>query len=141
MDLNPYLTFDGNLEEAFAFYAEVLGGEIVVMQRFADMPGSESLPEAARGRVMHAELKLGDRKLMGSDTMGQDPWAPPASVHLQTGWEDVETARKVFNRLAEGGEVVMPFAKTFWSEGFGICRDRFQVPWMVNVHGPDLMSS
>lgn len=138
MDLNPYLTFNGNLAEAFEFYAETLGGEVTVLQRFSDMPGAEDMPAEMHDKVMHGELRLGGRKLMGSDNAGPD-FVPPASVHLQTGWTDAARAAEVFAALSAGGEVIMPFAETFWSPGFGICRDRFGVPWMVNVYGADYM--
>lgn len=138
MDLNPYLTFNGNLEEAFAHYAKVLGGEVTVLQRFAEMPGADRMPPEMLDKVMHGELRVGDRKIMGSDNAGPD-FVPPASVHIQTGWTDFDEAARVFADLSEGGEVIMPFAETFWSPGFGICRDCFGVPWMVNVYGDAYM--
>jgi PhnB protein len=43
---------------------------------------------------------------------------------------------RVFNALAEGGQVTMPMAETFWSPMFGMCIDRFGTPWMVNADAP-----
>jgi len=45
----------------------------------------------------------------------------------------LEEGRRLFDALAKGGEVQMPFDPTFWAEGFGMLRDQFGVPWMVNV--------
>ena len=44
----------------------------------------------------------------------------------------IAECERIFNSLAEGGTVTMPFGKTFWSAGFGMCVDRFGIPWMVN---------
>ena len=43
-----------------------------------------------------------------------------------------------FNALAEGGTVRMPFGKTFFSNGFGMCVDKFGIPWMVNCPKEDM---
>jgi PhnB protein len=40
--------------------------------------------------------------------------------------------QRIFNALAEGGQVFMPYQKTFWAEGFGMLVDRFGMTWMVN---------
>ena len=52
------------------------------------------------------------------------------SVSLQV--EDPDDAERRFKALAEGGTVTMPFGKTFFSKGFGMCVDQFGIPWMVN---------
>jgi PhnB protein len=64
--------------------------------------------------------------------------APPGRYEKPTGFsvsielDDVAEAERIFNALADGGTVGMPFQKTFWSSGFGMCTDRFDIPWMVN---------
>lgn len=130
MDINPYLTFDGNCAEAFAFYAEVFGGEIAMMQKFGESPMADQF-KGLEDRVMHATLRIGERAIMGSDG-GGGPWSPPQGITIQTSFVNADEARTKFEALAEGGEVTMPFATTFWSKGFGILRDRFGMPWMVN---------
>ena len=40
---------------------------------------------------------------------------------------------RIFNALTQGGQVQMPFAATFWAQGFGVVTDRFGTPWMVNA--------
>lgn len=129
----PYLTLDGTTKQAFAFYAEVLGGELEFSQSFGESPMADEIPAEYRDRIMHAALRLPDGRLMGSDA---GPWAPfegpMQSCSLSLQFKDVETSRKVFNALAVGGTVTMPFEKTFWAAGFGMLRDRFGVTWMVN---------
>ncbi|MBV1867484.1 MAG: VOC family protein [Marinosulfonomonas sp.] len=140
MELNPYLTFNGNCAEAFDFYADALDGEIIVMQRFNEMPGSDKMSPEMRNKVMHAQLKLGNRILMASDHGSAEPYHPPRGFQIQTGWRDQEKAKQVFAKLSAGGVVQMPFAETFWSPGFGTCIDKFAMPWMVNIYGPEYMS-
>lgn len=133
----PYLNFDGNTKEALAFYAKVLGGEIEFSQTFGESPMKDQVPPEYQGRIMHATLRLPDGPIMASDT---GPWAPyegpMRSCGLSLGFTDVEKARKVFNALAEGGKVGMPFGETFWAAGFGMLTDRYGVAWMVNCEKP-----
>ncbi|MCY3880484.1 MAG: VOC family protein [Rhodobacteraceae bacterium] len=136
MAFTPYLTFDGNCKEAFEWYAEVLGGSIVAMMRFRDEPSCAGMPEEVQDKIMHARLQFRDSLLMASDLpMGE--YVQPQSVHVAIDFGDTATAKAVFGQFADGGEVSMPFDKTFWTEGFGIVRDRFGVLWMVNVANPD----
>jgi len=135
MDITPHLTFPGNCEEAMAFYAEVFGGHVEFIQKTKDSPMAGKMGEGNEEKVLHARLRLGERTLMASDAMGL-PYEPPRGIMVQTSFEDPEKARRVFHRLAKHGETVMEFAPTFWSAGFGMCRDRFGIPWMVNCDAP-----
>ena len=134
----PYLTFDGTTAEAFAFYAKVLGGKLEFSQTFGESPMKDEIPAEFHDRVMHATLTLPDGPLMASDT---GPWAPfegpMRSCGLSLSFDDVDKGRQVFEALAEGGTVTMPFEKTFWAAGFGMLRDRFGVSWMVNCEGSE----
>lgn len=145
MQLTPYLNFDGNCAEAFAFYAQVFGGTIVHQSSFAEAPadaGMPPLPEAARSRIMHVHLQFNGQSLMGSDALpaapGQDPascggYERPQGLWVSIQAADVAEGRRLFDALSQGGQIAMPFAATFWSPGFGMARDRFGTPWMVNV--------
>lgn len=136
MNLNPYLSFPGTCAEAFAFYAEVFGGEIPTMSRFGDGPMAEDTPPERLDWVMHGQLRIGGRVIMASDN-APEHYAKPQGFWLQTEPATVEEGRRLFDALAEGGEVVMPYEKTFWAEGFGMVRDRFDIPWMINCFGGD----
>lgn len=146
MQFTPYLNFDGHCAEAFAFYAEVFGGEIAFRATFGEMPPSEDmppLPESAKDRIMNMCLNIGPQSLMGSDTLpGADPTCGGGFQQAQGMWvaiqlDDLEQARRIFDALAQDGDTTMPFQPTFWSSGFGMCRDRFGTPWMVNVANPE----
>lgn len=132
MSLTPYLTFDGTCAEALGFYAEVFGGAAEIVQTVAQSPMADQFPEDSQDKVMHGEMRIGDRVIMGSDSL-MGPYEAPAGFSIQVGFTDAERAKRVFDRLARHGEVRMPFAATFFSPGFGMCRDRYGIPWMIVV--------
>lgn len=144
MQFTPYLNFDGTCAEAFAFYAKVFGGNIVYQGTFGEMPpqpGMPPLPESAKQRIMHVHLQVKDQSLMGSDSMpGADAtcggYQQPQGLWISIQAADPAEGQRYFDALAQGGQTVMPFAKTFWSPGFGMVKDRFGTPWMVNVATP-----
>lgn len=134
MDFAPYLNFDGNCADAFRFYQGVFGGRIEMMQAFGDSPAAGDVPPDWRDKILHAALVVDGRWIMGSD-------APPGTYKPAEGlWVSISVdsageGRKLFDALADGGRVVMPYAGTFWSPGFGMVVDRFGTPWMINSQG------
>lgn len=139
MQFNPYLNFDGDCAEAFAFYKDLFKGTIVHQSTFGEMPDASQMPPEASGRIMHVHLQIGAQALMGSDTLpgacsGEaGGYSKPQGLWVSIGVADADEGRRVFDALAAGGQVSMPFEKTFWSPGFGMVTDRFKTPWMVNV--------
>jgi PhnB protein len=133
MSLHPYLFFSGNAREAMARYQSVLGGELEIMAASeipdGEDPGMEMAPES----VMHAALTLPDGALiMGSDDpTGDGGGVTGVALHLS--YEDHDEVRRVFDALADGGEVQMPLEPVFWSPLFGACVDRFGVSWMLSA--------
>ncbi|TXD35857.1 VOC family protein [Lujinxingia vulgaris] len=132
MKIVTYLNFDGTCREAFEFYAGVLGGKLT-MQVVSESPAAEHMAPEFQDSVMHACLEVGDQTLMASDTMHMGYTRPQGfSVSLQ--FETPEEAERVFEALAEGGEVRMPLERTFWALRFGTLEDRFGTPWMINCN-------
>ncbi len=140
MKINPYLNFSGSCREAFEAYARILGGRVVDVMTFAGTPAEAHVPAEWRDKVMHAMLDLGDGVLMGSDGApgmcaadgaGGDARGGGFSVALHPA--SLSEGQRIFDALAEGGQVTMPFAETFWSAGFGQLTDRWGTRWMVNV--------
>ena len=131
MHLNPYLLFNGNCAEAFKFYEETLGGKIASMFPYAGSPAAEHAPPEWGDKIMHATVMIGDQPLMGSDAP-PGRYEPPKGISVSLSLNDAGEGERIFNALAEGGTTTMPFAKTFWAAGFGMCTDRFGIPWMVN---------
>ncbi len=132
MEINPYITFHGNCEAAMTRYQQIFGGEITTLMRFREMPGWEDRPEPIASRVAHARLEFLGRAIMGSDGTDTGNPPPPEGFHVNLAYDDLAEAQRVFDALAEDGQVLMPFSATFWAAGFGMLRDRFGVPWMIN---------
>jgi len=138
MKIVTSLSFQGQCREAFEFYAKVLGGKITAAVPYGDGPPDMPVGPEYKNWLMHCWLEAGDQALMGAD-MAKD-WAPNIDqpkngFDVTLHFDSADKAKSVFDALAEGGKVVMPFASTFWSPGYGSLIDRFGVPWMVNTSG------
>lgn len=131
MKVNPYLTFNGDCEEAFRAYARILDGRLSEFHRFAGTPGSEHVPAEAQNSVMHVSLEVGGDSIMGSDAPGM--YEKPQGISVSLHPKDPAHGESIFNALADGGTVIMPYEETFWAHRFGMLVDRFGIPWMVNV--------
>jgi PhnB protein len=129
MKVNPCVNFRGQCAEAFRYYVQHLGGRIQMMMTFAESPMKDQTAADWQDKVIHGTLALGDGELNGMDA-GPSRYAEPKGtfVSLTVAAADAE---RIFKALADGGNVTMPFQKTFWSPGFGMVTDRFGVPWMV----------
>jgi PhnB protein len=132
MRLNPYLNFDGQCEAAFKFYAEALGGQIVAMMPFGDTPACEHMPPAERHKIMHARLVVGDQVLMGSDCTSMHPYEGVKGASVALNVEKPADAERIFAALSSSGQVEMPIQETFWAQRFGMVKDQYGVPWLVN---------
>jgi PhnB protein len=134
MQIDCYLSFHGNCEEALGFYAQCLGGKVSTLMRFGGSPmDGKDLPPEWKQKVMHATLEVEGAQIMGSDVppgMGI-PGYNGITVSLYVKG-DADKARKAFDALAAGGQVRMPFAPPFWGGHFGMLTDKFGVPWMVS---------
>lgn len=133
--LNPYLNFNGNTEEAFRFYQSVFGGEFLMLQRFKETPEADRVPAEEQDKIMHVALAIGKGNiLMGTDTLEsmRQHSVPGTNFSLSIDTESEAEAARLFNALAEGGQVTMPLDKTFWDAYFGMLTDRFGIQWMVN---------
>jgi PhnB protein len=131
MQLNPYLTFNGQCEAAFEFYEKVLGGKIEAMMPHEGSPMAEHVPPEWRSKIMHARLSVGDKILMGSDA-SPDRYEQMKGFSVTLGIDDPRDAECVFHALSENGTVQMPIQKTFWAARFGMLVDQFGTPWMIN---------
>ncbi len=145
MQFIPYLNFDGNCAEAMAFYAKLFDGQIAHQMTFGEMPPGENMPpipDSAKGRILHAHLQIGAQALMASDAMPSTPgsteacaggYVKPQGLWVSIAVDSAAEGQRLFDALAPGGKVAMPYAATFWSPGFGMVTDRFGTPWMLNT--------
>jgi PhnB protein len=131
VELSPYLNFDGQCADAFKFYEQVLGGTIVMLQTHGESPMKDHVPADWHDKVIHARLAVGGQVLMGSD-VPPTHYAVPQGTLVSISVPEPADGERIFGALADRGKITMPFQKTFWSPGFGMCVDRFGIPWMVN---------
>ncbi len=133
--VQPYLFFNGSCEQALEFYRKALHAEIEMMMRFKDspeVPPPGTVPPGFENKIMHASFHIGEATVMASDgCSAETPSFKGFSLSLSV--PDEADAERVFAALADGGQVRMPLAKTFWSPRFGIVEDRFGVSWMISV--------
>jgi PhnB protein len=131
MKLMAHLHFKGNCREAFEYYVGVFGGRIEFAATYADTPDAAQFPAAERGRIAHARVDLNGQYLLGCDPPA-DRYVAPQGYNVMALVDTAQEAERVFTQLAAGGTIVMPFGQTFWAYRFGMCTDRFGIPWMVN---------
>ena len=131
MKLVPYLNFDGTCREAFRFYQGCLGGKIAFEQTYGETPAKSEVPPDFVDKLVHIRLEAPGIVLLGSDAPPSF-YAPAQGTALTVLVEDTDSGKRIFEQLMQGGKVVMPFGRTFWSPGYGMGIDRFGKPWMVN---------
>lgn len=133
--MNPYLVMDGNAKEAIQFYEKALDAQVVMVQTFGEMPANPDfpLPESAGDRISHALLKVGETDLMFSDTFPGQPVQSSNQVQICIMTDQAEQAKRIYEALREGGQVVMPLQETFWSPAYGIVADKYGVNWNIST--------
>lgn len=142
MQLNHYLNFKGQTEQAFNFYKSVFGGEFAMLSRYGDMPPAQgvSLSEADKNLVLHVSLPINEfTVLMASDVndqfCAQNSVFTPGNNHyisINLDPDEQDEAQRLFNALSANGQIEMPLEKTFWGALYGAFTDQFGIKWMIN---------
>ena len=136
MQMNPYLNFNGQCEEAFKFYEQCLGGQLGAIFRYAGTSMSDGVPADWQDKVMHASITIGEQVLLGAD-LAPYRYEEPKGFSLSLQMTSTAEADRIFHTLAKDGTVVMPLEKTFWAARFGVLVDRFGIRWLINCEGSD----
>jgi PhnB protein len=132
MQVQPYLSFEGRCDEAIEFYKKAVGAKVDMLMRFKEAPDRSMISPGNADKVMHAAVHVGDTQLLMSDGRCQgSPNFNGIALALSAATE--ADAERMFNALADGGQVRMPMAKTFFSPRFGMLADKFGVGWMILV--------
>ncbi|MGP4006036.1 VOC family protein [Streptomyces sp. 4N124] len=128
--LNPYLSFDGDARQALEFYKEVFGGTLK-LNTYGEF-GQSDAPNA--DKIMHGMLETsGGFTLMGADAPPGMPNNPGNNFSVSLSGDDDAELRGYWEKLSDGGTVSVPFEKQMWGDIFGMCTDRFGIPWMVDI--------
>ena len=130
MKLYTHLNYGGNCEEAFRFYEQHLGGRISTIVRQRELPAGYEVPPGFENAVVHARLDIGGVELIGNDVPPQY-YQPIRSAYLYLAVDSTEEAERVYSLLAEGGQIGMPIAETFFATRFAQLRDRFGTLWTI----------
>ena len=132
MQIQPYLFFDGRCQEAIEFYRRAVGAEVTALMRYKESPDPGMIQPGSEDKVMHASFRVGETTVLASDgRCGGQPSFQGFALSLTVSKES--EAERLFGALVEGGQVIMPLTKTFFSPRFGMTTDRFGVSWMVYV--------
>jgi PhnB protein len=134
MNIQPYLNFNGQCDEAFRLYEQALGGKVLGRFTFGTSPMAKEYPEWA-DKVMHIGMRIGDQMLLGCDAPPPH-YSQPQGLRVCLEFQDIDEAERVYKALSEGGNIGMPLQETFWAKRFAMFSDRFGTPWMVNVSKP-----
>ncbi|MCM3714565.1 VOC family protein [Alkalihalobacillus oceani] len=139
--VHVYLRMNGTGKEAIAFYEDALEAVVLGVQTFGELPKNPEfpLPDEAKDRVLHAQLKVGNTFLMLSDIFPGQPYELGSQVNVAITLNDVEKSKDVYEKLQQGGEVLMPLAETPWSPSYGQVKDKFGVTWQISTNGDDSM--
>jgi PhnB protein len=127
MKLYTQLNFGGNCEEAFRFYEKHLGGKITMIMNQSQAPGA---PAGAGKAIIHARMNIGDTVLIGNDVPAS-VFKPMRSAYMYLSLDSAAEAERAHKLPAEGGEIFMPLAETFYASRFSMLRDRFGVSWSI----------
>ena len=134
--MTPYLFFNGRTEEALKYYEKALGAKVEMMMRFKEAPEGQCAP-GLEDKIMHSSFKVGDTVLMASDGMcSGEPKPEFKGISLTLNPTTEAECERLFNALADGGQVFQPLIATFFSPKFGVVTDRFGVNWMLLVDQP-----
>lgn len=133
MKLMPQLAFNGNCRQAFEHYEKLLRGKITLMNALGetqDVPLPPGSKPSAPEHIRFAQLEVGDWALLGND-VPPDEFKPMRGFNIALHCRSVAEATRIFDGLAEGGEVKAPLTRVAWAARFGQLVDRFGVPWLV----------
>jgi PhnB protein len=131
VQLNPYLTFNGECEAAFALYEKSLGGKVEMSMTYAGSSMADQAPADWGNKILHMTMSIGDLRLQGADAP-PDRYEKPQGFSVALNLDDAVRASSIFKELSNGGKVQFPLQETFWAGSFGMLTDRFGTPWIIN---------
>jgi len=136
-----YITMDGTGKEAIDFYQEALDAEVLGVQTFGDLPENPefALPVEAKNRILHAQIQIGNTYFMLSDTFPGQPLETGSQVHVCVTLEDAGKSKDIFEKLQQGGKVLMPLQETHWSPSYGQVQDKFGITWQISTNLQECM--
>ncbi|WP_452224035.1 VOC family protein [Lacinutrix chionoecetis] len=131
MNVQAYLAFNGNCQEALNYYSDIFNAEIKNRQTYEDQ--KIDVPSSFRLKLQHAELKGKGIHFMAYDASPDTPINHGNQIHMSVDVNTADEAKKLFNALSKGGQVHHNFREREWGH-FGRCSDKYGIGWMVNCN-------
>jgi len=133
VQMELFINFDGNCREAVEFYAKTFKSTVNHLMTYSQVPPSENytVPEADKNRVMYAGIPIGDMVMMFSDVPSGSKFIQGNNISLTYSVDSKDEVKRIFNELKAGGEVLMELQQTFYSELYGMVKDKFGIIWQV----------
>jgi len=133
MTFDVFLNFDGDCRAALEFYVDVFKLEHPDhIMTYDQMPGGD-FGTGNEGRILYANLPIFGCNVMFSDCPAGSPFVKGTNIALTLGTPDAGEIQRIFNALAEGGQVAMPLGQTFFSELYGMVTDKFGITWQLSL--------
>lgn len=140
ISISPYLMLDGNARDMIDFYSEVFDTKVESMELYKDWPQEMdgTIPEGYEDKIMHASLTVGSSTLMFADSYPGQTCKPGTVITLMVDVGSVSEAEKIFKKLSDGGEVMIPLTETSFSPGYAQVKDKFGMEWQIVTDSPDM---
>ena len=131
MPLDVFINFNGNSREAVKFYAQVFGLEEPAFMTYGEAPPNSQIPvtEETKSLVMHASLTIFGTVVMFMDTTPDMQVNQGDNIVLTIRSKDLDEVQSLFNKMKNGGRVLMDLQETFYSKCYGMLIDKFGIPW------------
>ena len=138
MKLELFFNFDGNCREAVEFYAKVFKTEVMNLMTYGETPPDPSCPapEEDKDKIMYASLEIGGMYVMFMDMPSDTHTTAGDNINPTISLDDKDEITRVWNALKEDGEVYMELCQTFFSELYGMVKDKYGIIWHILYHVP-----
>jgi PhnB protein len=133
MKLELFINFNGNCREAVAFYAKVFKSVVGNLMTYGQAPPDPNCPisESDRDKVCYAGVPMGDMVVMFCDVPAGSQFVVGNNISPTVSMDNKDEVKRVFEELKEDGEVLMELQQTFFSELFGMVKDKFGIMWQI----------
>lgn len=131
MKLTPTLTFNGNCEEAFRFYAELLHATRTAFFPYANFPQYSHLPANWQPKILHANFTFSGITIAGGDAL-PGTYTAPQGISLRLDLTDPAEAERLYLALSPNAQIKFPLQPTFWASHFAVLTDQYGTPWEIN---------
>ncbi|GHU63698.1 VOC family protein [Clostridia bacterium] len=129
-----FINFDGNCREALEFYTKIFQSEAQDIMTYDQMSPDQnfSVADVDKKKIMYSSIPIFGCHVMFSDVPSDMPLTKGDNISPTLSSDDKEEIQRIFTALSEGGTVMMPLNKTFWSESFGVVQDKYGIIWQLS---------